>query len=1477
MAEAGVLERYRQRIAQETEGIRLPGMHSHPHRKFPYFPIQVLYTRVQALWFAPSTEVEAPISVDASISIEGEEELRGKRWTLDPALIDLLCTVRRYGAELYRRGQAYRALERPEPVMPDDVVQRYEHVVFLGVSGSGKTTLLRYLAHQTAGNPEGRMPVLLNARDYAAYVRSGGEETLYNFALKQATQGDAELFSVLRASESFLWLIDDLPYAASCRSTFLRQLIGLPGQIVATSSCAHYRHAGLEQFAPFEILSMTDEQIDSLLHDWLIWRSHLLQKGMDWVRERTQWVQTELIRRPAMQHVVRNPFALICALMLFGDEAIPDNFPERRSDLHARWLETVIFSGNISSQQQEVPDESLENWHSVLAHLAGMRCQSSFPDLPVLIEHLSNSMRSDTGNEITPDRQALEALLKAWLANGLLEFQSVGDTAYLVFAQNAIREYAMARHWTNLWRQDQQRAWQQIAPYRHHEEWRESVLMMGCMLDAVSRNALIQQILRIPGDYEQSTHHNLRLAISLIGENRHLVEFSEVEQIIRVIARLGKAHRNMRLIVLPTVYLAGILGLTGIGFLGDFAFSWLPLIAVFILWTLLWAAVLVSHEFPGFQKIVSLPLRFWSSLPERTLCARLLGHSGHVSAVPFLIEALRDDLPDIRRFAAEALGHIADIEAVPALLPLLRDAHGAVRRTAALALGEIGAIPRLVQAFTDSDGNVRHAAEEALERLSHSQAIPHLALMLQDPKEYVRQASVRTLRRIGGHHVLPPLVQALKDEQKEVRLIAAEALGELAEHEDIHSRLQARDGLLKALQDPERSVRWAAAYALGKLSDPTLAPDLMQALKTNSDYVKRAITDALRRVVKVPSILYLLQALHDENAEIRVVATEALQGICQHEDVHFRQQLIPEISQLLMDQDLQVRRNAAETLGLIGQTESVPLLINALNDPYWQVRWAAIEALGEIGDRQAVPYITPLLKDGHGYVGRAAAEALGKIGGNEAVPSLIQGLRSEKRYIQQAADAALRLIGPAHTVPFLLQALKHERDYVRQEAEAALRQVGQTEAVPYLIAALRDSDDDVRRAAVIALGQIGEVEAVPALISLLQDDQEMIRSVVAEALANIGHVDAIQALILALDDPSTKVRRMTARALGRLRAREAAEPLLAMLRDNNVNVRRVAVEALGRIASKESVPALLEALRDDAWWLRWSAAYALGRIGDHQVVPPLLQTLRDGNGTVRRAAAEALGQLHAEEAVQPLIEALMDEEWWVRWAAATALGQLNAPQALRALIPLLKDPRQNVRRAATEAIGKPGSGAAVPHLIQGLRDESWEVRQTAAKALRHISSPDMIPELLRAIKSGHAYVYKAASAALQNIEYDDAIPYLVEGIREDHELVREAAAEHLIRLGGIRALQLLLSALQHEHWRVRRMTAIVIGQLVDTIDDTVLLKRAARALWWRLTDKDEVAAAAFQALDMVGTRISVLGSADIPICTPSRTHCQDLG
>jgi HEAT repeat protein len=595
------------------------------------------------------------------------------------------------------------------------------------------------------------------------------------------------------------------------------------------------------------------------------------------------------------------------------------------------------------------------------------------------------------------------------------------------------------------------------------------------------------------------------------------------------------------------------------------------------------------------------------------LTAELAAESGHAEAMwerlwPRLRRALNEEWW-VRQAVPETLGEIG-VPAVPTLMEALKNWDGDVRRAAAEALGKIGdlqAVPALIEALKDDKEWVRWKVAEALGKIGDPQAIPALMEVLKDEDWRVRQAAADALGKIGDRQAVPALLETLKDWYGDVSR-AAEALGEIG--------VPAVPALMEALKNWDWQVRWAAAWALGKIGDLQAVPALMEALK---------------------------------------------------------------------DEDKDVRQTAAEALGKIG-VPAVPALMEALKDEDWRVRQAAARALGEIGDPQALPALIQALKDE--YVREAVEEALGKIG-VPAVPALIEALKDDDEDVRRAAAGALGEIGDPQAVPALIEALKDDDEYVRRAAVGALGKIGDLQAVPALLEALKDRDEYVRWAAVGALGEIGML-AVSAVLEALKAEVWRVRLAVARALGEIG-VPAVPALLDALKAEEWRVRQV-AGALGKIGEQQAVPALIQALKDENENVREAAARALRKIGGPHALPALLEALKDDDWRVREAAAGALRKIGDRQALPALLEALKDEEWWMRRAAAWALGEIGDRQALPALIQALKDEDLRVRQAAAWALGEIGDPQAVPALMEALKDSggwvRQEVAEVAAEALSK---------------------------------------------------------------------------------------------------------------------------------------------------------------------------------------------
>ena len=184
---------------------------------------------------------------------------------------------------------------------------------------------------------------------------------------------------------------------------------------------------------------------------------------------------------------------------------------------------------------------------------------------------------------------------------------------------------------------------------------------------------------------------------------------------------------------------------------------------------------------------------------------------------------------------------------------------------------------------------------------------------------------------------------------------------------------------------------------------------------------------------------------------------------------------------LLKDKDWFRRKDAAITLGEMGDARAIAPLITALRDSEWNVREAAQDALAQIGP----PAVDSLIKALREYQIRTfVIQVLGKIKDERVLDPLMLQLRNEE--FKDVATKALIEVGlPA--VERLMAVLNDKDKNVRKHAVTALGEIGIAEAVEPLIDATRDEDWTVRLQAIAALDLIGDDRAKPVIKALMKD------------------------------------------------------------------------------------------------------------------------------------------------------------------------------------------------------------------------------------------------------------------------------------------------------------------------------------------------------------------------------------------------------
>lgn len=332
----------------------------------------------------------------------------------------------------------------------------------------------------------------------------------------------------------------------------------------------------------------------------------------------------------------------------------------------------------------------------------------------------------------------------------------------------------------------------------------------------------------------------------------------------------------------------------------------------------------------------------------RVRAVKALGKYKDPNVVSVLIKALQDDKDSLVRIQiVKSLGRIEDEKSISALIRVLEDEDDEVRSS-------------VVNYFCDGINGSTKSAISA----SNPALIPALIRLLEnDELEHIRKSAASILGDINAQSAVLPLIKYLEDED---------------------------DYLAKG----------NAIMALGKIRNVRSVPTLVNFL-LNDPLCRYDAGKALVKINDIFTIPLLIQAMENEDAEVRMVATKTL-GEMIDEQTHiinflesyrdpFRYKPLNAMFEKIEYPynfpilSAFVRQKYAETSSEFKDISVTTALIEALeNNSYLNVRNEAAKALGKIRDTRAVPsLIYSLENDETESVRNSAAEALRMFKNNE--------------------------------------------------------------------------------------------------------------------------------------------------------------------------------------------------------------------------------------------------------------------------------------------------------------------------------------------------------------------------------------------------------------------------------------------------------------------------------------------------------------
>ncbi len=208
-----------------------------------------------------------------------------------------------------------------------------------------------------------------------------------------------------------------------------------------------------------------------------------------------------------------------------------------------------------------------------------------------------------------------------------------------------------------------------------------------------------------------------------------------------------------------------------------------------------------------------------------------LAHSKKPRAFQALLKAMHSKNKEKRATATGALKMMGDLKVAEPLINALRDNYHEVRKYAAFGLAELARLEEKKLKKSKKHMSFVKNAEEPLKYL------------LKDKNIGVRINALHALAAIGSPDVSELLIKSLQENDEWFRYYAASKLGEL-------KVTKALEPLINLLKDESELVIGAAISALVKLGDKRAIEPLRTLLEHENEEVKRNVASALKSLSK---------------------------------------------------------------------------------------------------------------------------------------------------------------------------------------------------------------------------------------------------------------------------------------------------------------------------------------------------------------------------------------------------------------------------------------------------------------------------------------------------------------------------------------------------------------------------------------------------------------------------------------------------
>ncbi len=638
------------------------------------------------------------------------------------------------------------------------------------------------------------------------------------------------------------------------------------------------------------------------------------------------------------------------------------------------------------------------------------------------------------------------------------------------------------------------------------------------------------------------------------------------------------------------------------------------------------------------------------------------------------------------------------------------------------------------------------------------------------------------------------------------------------------SAIQNADALsiIESLRSRDSDDVRSAAFEAGDKKIVEAVPMLSDHIKSRNVGVQEAAEYALRKIRGPKVVEKMLPYLHSEDSSLRNIAMDILREIgCDD---------VPSLCPLLRHQDPDIRIFMSDIMGHTKSRASVgPLCEALLKDPEVNVRYQAAMSLGTLAFADAVEPLHQAMKDEE-WVQFSVVEALTKIGADSTINTFVQSLHTSSPLVASIIIDALGELKNIKAVPLLLKFVETAPEILRHKTVKTIVQIlgpdslcliaesEQAKLKKYLEEALGDEDDDVQLIALSGLSVMGDQISSAAIMDLLKanvrkPESDIYQAAIA-ALASIGYNETFAGFIR-LEDPVTlhlatlasqlmecnkcmkqmkeiffrmerDTQRLAAKYISVHASQEDAPFVMEILEQcQDENVLKSAINCLGKtlkyMEAQDKVFAFLSHSYTD---IKEAALEACIELHTPTLRENFVQWVENGDEEQRMMAVYALGAFGIQENFPVILRALDDENFTVRQLAVEAFGQQGSilQEHLEILCSKLQDPASEVRTSIIDILGASQNTSAQPYLINALDDENDWVCIRAIEALSALHTNNLISILLEKLPHASPMVTLKIIDVLAEVGGEEAFKALLELVQSDIAEIQQAATEAISKV-----------------------------------------------------------------------------------------------